>query len=496
LLALAARAVSADRPAAAWTDRDIGSPSVAGSADVNTSGVWRIQGSSTFLGIQADHLHFTSQSIQGDASITARFLSMKGGHGEWSRAGLMVRANESPGSPDFYLAMTPAHSLMATSRLVQDSESRFLGLVGPSTSRTTTLFMRLQRSGSDVAGFYSRDGVLWYQAGFPPQTLAALPDTALWGPAVTSQLDGALTTGTFDSVEIDPGATAVYGLSSCGGDQAVTLQWRPLKNATAYNVYRGPLGAARDGLIQVNSSPVAGTSFTDRGAGLVNGTAQTYAVAALFPGSSGGPVEGPLVTVTGTPVAAPAGFIVCSMNEGVRSGSANFDPTSGAITLSSSGVLTFDTADGCYFLSQPITGDIQATVKALTRPIKPSDWAVAGLMLRESLDAGSRYAAVWTTASRRLFSQWRGVTNGFAGWPGFFAIDNGALKTPVTLRLTRRGSTVTPEYSTDNGQTFLAAGPPVTFDPPLGQTVYIGAAIASADRGTVNQATFSNLELK
>src|SRR5712692_1607904 len=103
LLALAAaRPALADRPGAEWAVRDIGSPSMAGSTDVDASGVWTIQGSSTFLGIKADHLHFASQLVRGDASITARFLSMKGGHREWSKVGLMVRANEMPGSPDVY----------------------------------------------------------------------------------------------------------------------------------------------------------------------------------------------------------------------------------------------------------------------------------------------------------------------------------------------------------------------------------------------------------
>jgi hypothetical protein len=141
-----------------------------------------------------------------------------------------------------------------------------------------------------------------------------------------------------------------------------------------------------------------------------------------------------------------------------------------------------------------MTGDFETMVRALTGPTKPSDWAVAGLMIRESLDAGSRSAAVWTTASRRLFAQWRPATDGFAEWPGFFAIDNGSLKPPVTLRLTRRGNTVTPEYSTNSGTTFQAAGPPITFDPPLGTTVYIGLALSAADHGNTNQARFSSLE--
>src|SRR5262245_61371688 len=109
LLALAAaRLALADQPPAPWTDRDIGSPSAAGSTDVNTAtGAWTIQGSGTSVGAQADHFHFVSQLVQGDASITAHFDGMKGGHREWSKVGLMVRANETPGSPDVYLAMTP-----------------------------------------------------------------------------------------------------------------------------------------------------------------------------------------------------------------------------------------------------------------------------------------------------------------------------------------------------------------------------------------------------
>jgi hypothetical protein len=200
--------------------------------------------------------------------------------------------------------------------------------------------------------------------------------------------------------------------------------------------------------------------------------------------------------MSGTPVAVPAGYLGCSINEGARTGSADLDPATGAITLRGSGVLTFDSTDGFYFLNQPMTGDIQTTVQALTRPTKPSDWAVAGLMIRESLDAASRYAAVWTTASSRLFSQWRGVTGGFAEWPGFFAIDNGALKPPVLLRLIRRENTVTPLYSTDNGTTFQEAGPPIVFDPPLGKTVFIGLAISAADRSSTNQARFSRLEFE
>ena len=62
--------------------------------------------------------------------------------------------------------------------------------------------------------------------------------------------------------------------------------------------------------------------------------------------------------------------------------------------------------------------------------------------------------------------------------------------------VTRRSSAVTPDYSMDTGTIFQAAGPPITFDPPLGNAVYIGVAISAADRGSTKQAKFSSIEFR
>lgn len=70
--AVATLATAPARPAASappqppWIGRDIGVPGAAGSADVDAAGVWTIQGSSTHLGAQADHLYYASQPVRGD----------------------------------------------------------------------------------------------------------------------------------------------------------------------------------------------------------------------------------------------------------------------------------------------------------------------------------------------------------------------------------------------------------------------------------------------
>jgi len=296
---------------------------------------------------------------------------------------------------------------------------------------------------------------------------------------------------------VQPGAVSVYGIQACGGDRAVLLQWRPLKNATAYNVYRGPKGAALDQLVKLNTDRVPGTSFTDNSAGLVNGTPLTYAVAAVLPGTDGNPVEGPRVAIPATPVAIPSGFLGCSLNEGPNSGSASFDTASGQITLRGSGFyvdpelhLDWQYADQGYFVSQLADGDVQITVKALAGPTATNGLARAGLMIRESLDEGSRYVFLGPTSAAGLVSQRRATTNGIFNWSR--AIGVAALKLPIVLRLTRRGDTITREYSTDDGKTFQAAGPPVVFSQPLAKMLHVGLVVTSDDRSEISEAKFSD----
>jgi hypothetical protein len=485
-----ARPAAAGPPPAPWIAADLGKPDAAGATDVDGAGVWTLQGSSSFLGTSADHLHLAYQPIRGDATITGRFLSLQNGHPEWSRVGLMVRAGPAPGAAGLFYAMTPSVGLVATTRAAADDVGHSLGRVGPVPRRQANLLVRLQRVGNDLAGFYSRDGRIWFQAGFPTQTLAALPEEALYGIAVTSQTAGALTTAKMDSVSVQAGAVSVYGLTSCGADMAVLLQWRPLKSATAYNIYRGPVGATRDQFVKLNTKPVAGASHSDTGGALVNGTALTYAVAPLFRGGDGTPVEGEWVAVAATPVALPGGFTGCSINEGARSGSATFNPATGELSLSGAGVQIFDRADQQYFVSQEVSGDTQITVSVLARPTGADRWARAGLTLRESLAPGARHMKLWLPMALGLILQSREATDAFPA-PEVTVLKNEEVRFPLQLRITRRGNTLSAAFAVGADGTFQSAGPPITFDPPLGPTMFAGVAVSAAHPSTNARGRFS-----
>jgi hypothetical protein len=484
----------ADPPAAPWTTQDIGSPGRKGSTDVDANGVWTIKGTGGIWG-DTDAFQFAYQPIKGDLSITARFLSMRGGDSQAARAGLMLRADGSPSSPNlfYYMSNGLGKGLSGSARDTPADGTGCLCEVGPSRQREPNLFMRLQRAGSEIAGFYSRDGLLWRQADFGPASAPLLPEQVLAGLAVTSFNDGSPTTATFDAVQAQPGAPSVYGIRGCGGDRTVLLQWRNVPNAVAYNLYRGPAGATPDQLAKLNADRIGGTSFTDDSPGLANGTPMTYAVAAVFLRTDGSPVEGPRVAISAAPVAAPPGWTGCSLNEGPNSGSVDYNAATGEITLRGSGFdydrdfdVWLNNSEG-YFLSQLVEGDAQITVTALSRPTQ-SGQAKAGLFISESLDGGARSMFIGPTATAGLVARWRLNPDGLTD--GATPIERAVLQLPITLRLTRKGDTLTAEYSIDEGKSFQVVDR-YLFVPPLPKTLHAGLLITADNRTRVSEARFS-----
>jgi hypothetical protein len=319
-----------------------------------------------------------------------------------------------------------------------------------------------------------------------------MAEKALFGLAVTSHSTGDITTATFDSLSVQPGAVSVYGMGSCSGDKSVLLTWRPLKNAIGYNIYRGAQEVTADKLVRINTDPVTATSFTD--ANLVNGTTLTYAVAPVFKGADGNPVEGLLAAVQATPSEMPQGLVGCGINEGRIGGSVLVDAATGEITVRGAGS-SFITrpADQLFFAARTMEGDFQITVKALAKP-GGHNLAAAGLMVRESLEPTARHGTIILTANSGLRTGARfepGVAAGHAE-----ILDADTLKVPIVIRLTRKGNTLTPEYSLDDGKTFEAAGDAATFEQDLPKTVYVGLAVASRDGAKPTTGRFSGLEIK
>jgi len=140
--------------------------------------------------------------------------------------------------------------------------------------------------------------------------------------------------------------------------------------------------------------------------------------------------------------------------------------------------------DEFYFVGQPLAGDGSITTRAtsLTGPgIQP--WSKAGVIIKQSLNQGSAYAAMMVTANHGVRMQWNytGDTPGLSGAVG--------PANPRWLRLTRSGDEIT-GYDSADGTHWTRVGA-VTLS-GLPATVQAGLFTASPENVVVHgHSTFS-----
>jgi regulation of enolase protein 1 (concanavalin A-like superfamily) len=164
------------------------------------------------------------------------------------------------------------------------------------------------------------------------------------------------------------------------------------------------------------------------------------------------------------------------------------------ITLRGSGADFWGSADGGCFLNRPITGDFRIAVRIVAGPAATSEWAKAGLMIRDSVDPGARNVHLDITPVHGIEWQWRATAHGSTENLG--DVPSEKLKLPVLLRLMRRGNIVSAECSMDEGKSFQPVGVPATFAPPLPRTLAVGLAVTAHDESKLTEAKFSDLRVQ
>ncbi len=173
-------------------------------------------------------------------------------------------------------------------------------------------------------------------------------------------------------------------------------------------------------------------------------------------------------------------------------GAFSYDADKEKYTVTGSGNGVDGVSDGFRFVYKTLTGN--GTVTALIESIeRPSDWATASVMIRETLEPGSVMATCGFRSTGQGFLRWRTFAgsdlSGTSEEPPFPA----TFVLPHWFRLTRQGNQFTAEHSSD-GTTWEPIGDTVMVT--MGQSVYVGLAVSSdtadADRIT-NTAVFSNV---
>lgn len=205
-----------------WSDTDIGSPGLAGSAtDVN--GNWAVTGGGSDIWNAADQFNFASTSFGSDGSIIAEVTSLQNsdpGSG-WSKAGVMFRNDGTAGAANVSMVVSATQGVSFQWRTNSGSQSSNIGISGISAP----IWLELNRSGDNFSGSYSYDRSNWVQVGTEQ---IYMNGSVLAGLDVTAHNNSALNMATFTNVNLSSQAFGVYrqlwtNLNSKLGDTLAAL---------------------------------------------------------------------------------------------------------------------------------------------------------------------------------------------------------------------------------------------------------------------------------
>jgi len=260
-----------------WTDSDIGSVGIAGSATIY-NGLFTINGGGADIWNDADAFNFVYQPISGDCVITARATSVQDTNA-WAKTGVMIRETLNPGSAFADCFLSYSYGITLQWRQVANN-----GCGGDSgVVVTAPYWVRLARTGNVITGYESPDGITWTQVGSETFTMAP---AVYVGLCTTAHNNADLCTGTVDNVTVSTEGSlafsnAEYTVSETGTNATITVS-RTGGSLDAVSVSYATVAGGQ---------AVAGTNYTSVSGTLswANGDAssKTFTVPILNPNVAG-----------------------------------------------------------------------------------------------------------------------------------------------------------------------------------------------------------------
>ena len=171
-----------------WSDADLGSPGLAGSAG-DTNGYWTVTGGGSDIWNNADQFNFVSATSYSDGTLIAQVTGIQNsdpGSG-WSKAGLMFRNDSTAGSVNVSIVATAGQGLSFQWRPTAGGACSYAQVSGI----TVPVWLQLIRSGQTFTGSYSTDGINWVQVS---SQQIPMNSTVLAGLDVTAHNNSALNT--------------------------------------------------------------------------------------------------------------------------------------------------------------------------------------------------------------------------------------------------------------------------------------------------------------
>ena len=192
-----------------------------------------------------------------------------------------------------------------------------------------------------------------------------------------------------------------------------------------------------------------------------------------------------IATVSLTVVPLPAGWTSADIGTPGIAGGAAFNIGDATWTVRGGGADIYGTGDQFQYAMQDFAAD-GALVARVTSVENTNASAKAGVMMRSSTAAGSRYAFVFATPSGVYF-QTRTATGAAATTVG-----SAAVTAPVWLKLTRSGTTYIGWWSSD-GATWTALGTQTTLT--MSATPKAGLAVTAHDDAKLSTGAFASVAL-
>jgi regulation of enolase protein 1 (concanavalin A-like superfamily) len=446
-----------------WSDGDIGSVGVAGSASY-ASGTFTIAGAGLGTFSTPDGFHFVYQPLSGDGTIVARVVSVTGGYAP--QAGVMIRETLDPSATNAF-TFYYQNFIWLSERTTSGGSPGYEG----GMNVTPPYWVKLVRSGTTFTGYGSADGINWTQVG--TSHTISMASSVYIGLGVTSRTMSALTTATFDGVSVSqtsapaPVITSLSGTTGSIGSQ-VTI------SGTGF-------GATQSGsLVTLNGSPVTINSWSSTAIVVTIPTGATSGNFLVSVAPAMNASNAMYFTVTSQPL--PASWLDADVGAVGMTGSATY--ANGTFTVAGAGLGTFSTPDGFHFVYQPLSGDgtIVARVVSVTGGYAPQ----AGVMIRETLDPSATNAFTFYYQGSIPLTE-RTTTGGSSGNQG-----GPSVSLPYWIMLVRSGTSFS-GYASYNGLTWTQVGTTQTIS--MAQTVYVGMAVTSRSTSSLTTATFDNVSL-
>jgi regulation of enolase protein 1 (concanavalin A-like superfamily) len=165
----------------------------------------------------------------------------------------------------------------------------------------------------------------------------------------------------------------------------------------------------------------------------------------------------------------------------------------GTFTMTASGTDIWDVGtagdyrDEFHFAYKTLTG--AGSIVARVQSVQNTNaWSKAGVMIRETLDAGSKHAFGAITPSNGVASQGRDTTGAAS-----FNTNQTGVAAPYWVKLERDAAGNFTVTHSANGTTWQPVTGATPRNIPMNTTVYIGLAVTSHDAALTCQAVFTNV---